>query len=781
MRSSLENYYRLLGNAILVAFAVGAVDGALAWSQGGTRPQSVVTATLFGAAVIAVLGVPIATGEWIVLGLARACNVGPIRKITRRAHAVIRLASSRAPHVGRSTVVSVHAAALASALVLAAISTAYWLLIQRVLRLQVSQVQSAVLVIAGVLALLGAPVLAFALAALFRPAIARVDRWVRLPLPPWRGSRLALFVCLPLLFAVFAVYTRLEPYVPVMRWPLLLCGFVLLQLLFAACVQALRSALSRRSKRSVAFGRALPSALLPVVVALFAYTGHITTPTSDTLASLSAHGVIGANAIEWARLATDFDRDGDSHWFGGLDCGGMDPHQHPNAVETPANGRDEDCDGLDPRKALAAVAPVPKLEPFSRRFDAAKVRHYNIVWVVIDAVRADHTSLLGYARKTTPYLELLAKESLVFTRAYSQSSATVFSLPSAFTGVNPTNLSWQTMPATEQPADYWHDSDQLQLAQEHETAAELFGSVGYRTAINMSTYMVRSHHGVQQGYERVLDLWIAHHLKWGVRSSPVATMQAIQLIEDFRRDRARPKSPFFLTVYYEDPHAPYMPHTEGYPKFGTREVDKYDGEIAFADRHVGFLYEYLRHQPELWDNTVFVVIADHGEEFQEHGFGGHSRTCHIESVHVPLLIRIPGVPAQRIDAPVALLDVLPTLNEITGVRQPKNRVDGQSLLVPALAPELLTKSRPIFCAVAKKSKGLSPFFTSSVRVQGSMLTYYLPFGRLGLYDTAHDPREQADIFSAKTWTPAVKTLRAWLRHESTGNLPQTMGLSDGDG
>ncbi|HMJ12758.1 MAG TPA: sulfatase-like hydrolase/transferase [Polyangiaceae bacterium] len=766
-------------SALFVALGVGMLDGALAWFRSGTTDETLTGMAVCGAALIGALALPIALGEWLLLGLGRLGARGPIARKYRRARAWVRLASSRAPHIGRLAVVRTHAALLSTLLVLAGFCAGYWLFAERVLRVQVEHIKLGLLVGSGLLALVVAPLLVLALSALFRPVFARIDEWVRLPLPPWRGSRSILFVWLPLLFAVVVVYAFAQAFLGILRWPLLFAGFVALQAIVLASARVLRSFRRRRTTRSGRVSHTASAVLLFASLGAFIWIGTRLGPTSPAIRALP-HGVVLPSAIEWARQITDFDRDGASRLFGGLDCAGGDPKRNPDALEIPDNGIDEDCDGRDAVSAGVDVAPPPKLEVFSGRLNPSAVRRYNIVWAVIDAVRADHTSLLGYKRRTTPYMELIEKEALTFSHAYSQSSSTLFSLPSTFTGTNPTNLTWRPAPETEHLPD-WHEPDLLQLADEHETAAELFGSAGYRTAINMSTYMVRSHPGLKQGYERVLDLWIAENLKWGVRSSPVATTQAIQLMEEFRRDPKRPDSPFFLTVYYEDPHGPYGGHDEGYPEFGRTQMDYYDWEIAFADRHVGFLYEYLRHTPELWDNTIFIVTSDHGEEFNEHGHEWHSKTCHIESVHVPLLVRVPGVPAQRIDTPVALVDILPTLVELTGVRRPNNRVDGQSLLVPALAPQLVKKARPIFCAVGSQRKGLVPFYFSSIRVRNSTLTYKLPFGRLGLYDVYRDPGEQRDIFNAQSWTSTVKTLRAWLSQENAGNLPEATGFAEGDG
>jgi hypothetical protein len=85
-----------------------------------------------------------------------------------------------------------------------------------------------------------------------------------------------------------------------------------------------------------------------------------------------------------------------------------------------------------------------------------------------------------------------------------------------------------------------------------------------------------------------------------------------------------------------------VPHDEGYPSFGEGNEGLYRGEIAAADRYLGFVLDHLRAERAAWKKTLVVLVADHGEEFGEHGGTEHARTCHGESVHVPLLLRVPG-------------------------------------------------------------------------------------------------------------------------------------------
>ena len=164
--------------------------------------------------------------------------------------------------------------------------------------------------------------------------------------------------------------------------------------------------------------------------------------------------------------------------------------------------------------------------------------------------------------------------------------------------------------------------------------------------------------------------------------------------------------PFALVVYMHNPHAPYDSRPEYGADFGDKPRQRYEAEIAFADRATGFLVDYLRYR-EVWKNTVFVYNSDHGEEFGEHDGKNHARTCHAESTHVPLLVKIPRVKGARVKDRVALVDVLPTLLDTLG-EDDRADLDGQSLLVPAFEPSAVPEDRPVFCSVLDFSDGPCP-------------------------------------------------------------------------
>jgi len=198
-----------------------------------------------------------------------------------------------------------------------------------------------------------------------------------------------------------------------------------------------------------------------------------------------------------------------------------------------------------------------------------------------------------------------------------------------------------------------------------------------------------------------------------------------------------------------------------------RNISAYDRCIAHFDNMLRFLTSYLE-QAGVWNDTIVILTADHGEEFGEHGGAIHSVTCYAESVHVPLVVRIPGFEPQRISSRVALTDLVPTLLEVMSLSVDRNSLDGQSLFIPALAPERAHSDRPIFCSIFQLLGGRKNFFTRSVRTDKHVLVYEALSDRVELYDAVADPGETENL--AQSSPEIVEELRPLLGASATGNL-----------
>jgi len=306
--------------------------------------------------------------------------------------------------------------------------------------------------------------------------------------------------------------------------------------------------------------------------------------------------------------------------------------------------------------AALAAALLLACEPGAKR--------PNLLFVSIDTLRADHLGFEGWPRPTSPNLDALAAKSVVFDSAQSASSWTLPSLASLMTSLQASA----------------HGCDQIasRLDPSYTTCAEILRDSGYDTAFVASHVFLSAGYGLQQGFTHV-DTRILQDES--AITSPAVTDWGLAWLEN--KAAVADGVPWFLWLHYFDPHAPYLVHEGISEPFGTEtDLDRYDGEIAFTDQHLGRLFEAFERLG-FAENTILVVVADHGEEFGEHGVQGHGYDLHEEVVRIPLVVRVPGVAPRRVDDVVPTVDVMPTLLELCGARA-RRELEGESLL-PLLA------------------------------------------------------------------------------------------------
>ena len=264
--------------------------------------------------------------------------------------------------------------------------------------------------------------------------------------------------------------------------------------------------------------------------------------------------------------------------------------------------------------------------------------------VSIDAVRADHVGAYGYARRTTPNIDELAKRGVVFERAYSVMPHTSYSMTSILTGKYMRPLLMQG------------------TGQDSDTMAGVLRTYGYRTAafyppslfaIDQERFTWAMQSGLDFEYRKV--------------EYADATLRLQQALDYL--NRAPKDHKLLLWAHFFEPHEPYAP-APGFD-FGPRDVDRYDAEIAAADDAVGKLVNTtLERRPD----TVVIIFADHGEAFGDHGAYYHGTTVYEEQVRVPLIVVARDLEPRRVDVPVQLIDILPTMLRAMDVpRRPRVR------------------------------------------------------------------------------------------------------------
>jgi len=346
----------------------------------------------------------------------------------------------------------------------------------------------------------------------------------------------------------------------------------------------------------------------------------------------------------------------------------------------------------------------------------------NLLLLTVDTLRADHLGAYGYARDVSPELDALARESVRFERAQSSSSWTLPGLASVFTARYTSSHGC------------WYSNSRLD--EDERTLAELLAARGWDTAAVASHVFLARRHGLGQGFgeydeELVFEAGESHLAV----SSPAVSDKGVAWLE--ARAGAAGGAPWFLWLHYFDPHHRYLAHAGVSEAFGTEaDRDLYDGEIAFTSRAIGRVLERLDGLG-LADDTIVVLLADHGEEFGEHGGWMHRRTLYREVLRVPLLFRVPGIEPAVVDDVVSVVDVLPTLLELLDVAPPDG-IDGRSL-VPLLRGEPL-EPRPALAELRTHKSRIDALVEGRYK-----LVVDRTQGAVELYDLVADPLERQNL------------------------------------
>ncbi len=368
----------------------------------------------------------------------------------------------------------------------------------------------------------------------------------------------------------------------------------------------------------------------------------------------------------------------------------------------------------------------------------------DVVFISIDTLRTDRCSLYGSPHPTTPFLEELARTSVVFDAAYAASSWTPPSMASLFTGLPP--RAHGVIKGTIRNGKAFN---QQVLDARFTTIAEAFQAAGYETiGVTSNAHLVRRT-GFSQGFDRF-------------RVMPWKDAQAVN---DAARElvAARPPGkPLLLWLHYFDPHGPYLPHAPWIDAYGADAewlrrcagVEQeallnealaandsplmraalwalYDSEIAYVDAELRRLFRDL----PVVASAVVAITSDHGETVMNRGWIGHGNSLYDEETRVPLLIRLPGsTSGRRISTPVSNTDLFGTLLDAAGLPRPP-RVDRPSLLAPrtAEAPVLLELNR------ANKDQ-------AAVRVgRYKLYRRVAPRQTTELFDLVADPQERQNL------------------------------------
>jgi arylsulfatase A-like enzyme/Flp pilus assembly protein TadD len=369
----------------------------------------------------------------------------------------------------------------------------------------------------------------------------------------------------------------------------------------------------------------------------------------------------------------------------------------------------------------------------------------NIILITVDTTRADRMGFLGSKRGLTPNLDTLAGQSVVFTNAYAQAPFTAPSHATILTG---------TYPQFHQVEDF-----QVPLTKDVPYAPALLKAHGYQTAAFIGSIVLDPSQGLGVGFNRGFDTYDAgfhlaapgedRHRSTG-RRGEVVVAHALAWLSEHQR------SPSFIWVHLYDAHNPYQPPEPFLSKYKSAP---YDGGVAYADSVVGKLLSQLRARG-LFENSLIAVMSDHGESLGDHGEEFHGFFLYDATIHVPLLLKLPGerFAGKRIDNHVGLVDVLPTILQTAGIEVPPE-VQGESLLglmtptpeptpKPAASMGFVPASSPDRPLYGETEYGLRAYGWSSLRSLRSGKYLFIEAPRRELYDLAADPKAEHNLAAA---------------------------------
>jgi choline-sulfatase len=338
----------------------------------------------------------------------------------------------------------------------------------------------------------------------------------------------------------------------------------------------------------------------------------------------------------------------------------------------------------------------------------------SVLFVALDTTRADRMGFLGSSRGLTPTLDRLARQSIVFTRAYSQAPITPVSHATLLTGL---------FPPTHQVTDF---GDPLPPSVPYLPA--LLKARGYQTAAFVAALVLDPREGTAPGFDRAFDVYDAG---FRIRRPGENRYQSVErrgsdvVARALKWLDAGDRSTFFLWVHLYDPHEPYDPPSEMKRRFPSAP---YDGEIAEVDRLVGLLLN------RVGPSALVVVAADHGEALGDHGEETHGVFLYDATLHVPLLIQLPNQRGSgaRVTTRVRLADIAPTVLEAVGAPVPP-AMQGQTL-IPLLASG--GADRPVYAETEypRRAFGWSPL--AAWRADRFL---FVRAPRRELYDLVADP------------------------------------------
>lgn len=324
---------------------------------------------------------------------------------------------------------------------------------------------------------------------------------------------------------------------------------------------------------------------------------------------------------------------------------------------------------------LLLIAAAVALLYVKRRKPAPAVPR-NVLLITVDTLRADHLGSYGYASAQTPNMDRWASQGALFENATTTVPLTLPAHSSLMTGQNP----------------FVHgvrDNGGFYLDEKAVTLAETLKEAGFQTGGFISAFVLDRRWGISQGFDHYFDNFELSKFK-------MLSLDSVQrrgdetLQEGLNWMDQNKNSRFFAWMHFYDPHTPYDPPEPFRSSALTRGgIGLYDGEISFVDNLIGRIHDFLV-QKNLLSTTLVILTADHGESLGQHEESGHGFFIYDATVHIPLIILMPGETPRRIPNQVRIIDLHATICDAVKV-PPSSEGQGVSLL-PLIRGQTLSEN-----------------------------------------------------------------------------------------
>ena len=396
----------------------------------------------------------------------------------------------------------------------------------------------------------------------------------------------------------------------------------------------------------------------------------------------------------------------------------------------------------------------------------------NLILISISTLRYDHCSMAGYHRNTTEAFDKFASENIYFTNAFATSSWSMPATGSVFT--------------SEYPSQHGAKDIYAKLNNDNYTLAEVLTDNQYYCAGFCCNHRLTADAGFSQGFD-LYDDYTAEIMLESISDSnepfDISYYRTNDLINKaaIRWLNNNSHQPFFLFVHYFDNHIPYLPqrpydelYTEGYksaidftrvhrePLHSNRPADNdldylialYDGQVKQTDDDLGLLLKYIT-DANLAENSVIIVMGDHGEQFYDHGRSSH-HDIYDELVHVPLAMSLPAGKSKKIDALVSTTDIMPTILDLLEIQIP-TKLEGRTML-PVISGQAETLHDFIFIEYTGQA------IKDKYAFRTDRLKYVFTEDQQYIYDLVNDPAEQIKILAENFDDKTKKQQQVFIKY-----------------